>query len=316
MGRVSEAGSEGGNNCVILIRYRAGRRAASSPPSWSCRSSPEGSRSARVPAIKTITPRSDSRSRTSTSCASRSGTTTATRSARGSSRPTATTPRRPLASPTGPGSSGSRLAAPRARRQKAIMLDVDDTTLATWNYEIFSNWAFNPTTNGHVRDRAAVPGRVRAWSTWSQDGRAEGYAIIFLTGRPRRPGGGDARQPDRRRGRRGRRLPDADHALDGEDGLFTKPAVADYPDYLQAACAGDPERRPARRSTTSRRRARTSSRSATTSWPTSATSSATSRAASPTARSSSRTRTTSCRSRTESRVRVRPSGRVLAADPR
>ena len=27
---------------------------------------------------------------------------------------------------------------------------------------------------------------------------------------------------------------------DGEDGLFTKPAVADYPAYLQAACAGDP----------------------------------------------------------------------------
>ena len=27
---------------------------------------------------------------------------------------------------------------------------------------------------------------------------------------------------------------------DGEDGLFTKPAVADYPDYLKAACAGDP----------------------------------------------------------------------------
>jgi hypothetical protein len=26
----------------------------------------------------------------------------------------------------------------------------------------------------------------------------------------------------------------------GEDGLFTKPAVADYPDYLRAACAGDP----------------------------------------------------------------------------
>src|SRR5689334_15541740 len=30
---------------------------------------------------------------------------------------------------------------------KAIVLDVDDTTLLTWNYEIFSNWAFNPTTN-------------------------------------------------------------------------------------------------------------------------------------------------------------------------
>jgi HAD superfamily, subfamily IIIB (Acid phosphatase) len=31
---------------------------------------------------------------------------------------------------------------------KAIVLDVDDTTLLTWNYEVFSNWAFNPTTNG------------------------------------------------------------------------------------------------------------------------------------------------------------------------
>src|SRR4051812_26433469 len=30
---------------------------------------------------------------------------------------------------------------------KAILLDVDDTTLLTWNYEIASNWAYNPTTN-------------------------------------------------------------------------------------------------------------------------------------------------------------------------
>jgi hypothetical protein len=27
---------------------------------------------------------------------------------------------------------------------------------------------------------------------------------------------------------------------DGEDGLFTKPPVADYPTYLTAACSGDP----------------------------------------------------------------------------
>ena len=27
---------------------------------------------------------------------------------------------------------------------------------------------------------------------------------------------------------------------DGEDGLFTKPAVADYPGYLKSACASDP----------------------------------------------------------------------------
>ena len=35
----------------------------------------------------------------------------------------------------------------------AIVLDVDDTTLVTYNYEIFSNWAFNPTTNGDLRQR-------------------------------------------------------------------------------------------------------------------------------------------------------------------
>ena len=30
---------------------------------------------------------------------------------------------------------------------KAIVLDVDDTTLTTWNYELFSNWDYNPGTN-------------------------------------------------------------------------------------------------------------------------------------------------------------------------
>ena len=77
-----------------------------------------------------------------------------------------------------------------------------------------------------------------------------------------------ARTPATRRRRR---------CSNGEDGLFTKPAVADYPDYLKTACAGEiADGSPARRSTTSRRRGRTSSRSATTSSPTSATSSATS----------------------------------------
>src|SRR5690348_4047758 len=35
------------------------------------------------------------------------------------------------------------LSFPRhTHKTKAIVLDVDDTSLATWNYEIFSNWAF------------------------------------------------------------------------------------------------------------------------------------------------------------------------------
>ena len=122
---------------------------------------------------------------------------------------------------------------------KAIILDVDDTTLTTWNYEIFSNWAYNPATNAtYVNGQLfpAVPGMVRMVSKAAK----EGYAIIFLTGRPASQEaatlgnltadgiGVDAGYP-------------APTTLsDGEDGLFTKPAVVDYPAYLQAACAGDP----------------------------------------------------------------------------
>ena len=122
---------------------------------------------------------------------------------------------------------------------KAIVLDVDDTTLATWGYEIFSNWAFNPTTNGQfVTDQRfpAVPGMVHM----ATRAAAKGYAIIFITGRPAAQEaatlgnltsdgiGVDAGYP----------MPTT--LNDGEDGLFTKPPVASYPDYLKAACAGDP----------------------------------------------------------------------------
>jgi len=124
--------------------------------------------------------------------------------------------------------------------KRAIVLDVDDTTLATWNYEIYSNWAYNPTTNANfVNAQAfpAVPGMVdMAWKAV----RA-GYAIFFITGRPTTQEaatlgnlthdgvGVDAGYP-------------APTPLSGsEDGLFTKPpSPADYPPYLTAACSGDP----------------------------------------------------------------------------
>ncbi|MGD9695455.1 MAG: HAD family acid phosphatase [Thermoleophilia bacterium] len=142
--------------------------------------------------------------------------------------------------------SGERWLAWRARApvrgakghglQKAIVLDVDDTTLATWNYEIASNWAYNPTTNAaYVTDQKfpAVPGMVDLVTTAAE----KGYAVFYLTGRP-------AAQEDATLGNltadgvgedAGYPAPTA--LPDGEDGLFTKPAVADYPDYLKAACA-------------------------------------------------------------------------------
>ena len=131
--------------------------------------------------------------------------------------------------------------APKSESEKkAIVLDVDDTTLATWNYEIFSNWAFNPTTNATfvTEERfPAVPGMVQMVTQAANDG----YAIFFLTGRPATQEGatlGNLTPSDNVGLNAGYPAPTT--LSSGEDGLFTKPDVIDYPDYLQAACAGDP----------------------------------------------------------------------------
>jgi HAD superfamily, subfamily IIIB (Acid phosphatase) len=124
-------------------------------------------------------------------------------------------------------------------KTKAILLDVDDTTLNTWNYEIASNFAYNPVTNGDFVTQQLFPPVYGMVDTVTAAER-EGYAIFYLTGRPPAQEaatlgnltadgvGVDAGYP------KPTALPD------GEDGLFTKPAVADYPAYLTAACAGDP----------------------------------------------------------------------------
>jgi hypothetical protein len=121
---------------------------------------------------------------------------------------------------------------------KAIVLDVDDTTLLTWNYEIFSNWAFNPSTNATFVTEQRFPA-VFGMVDMVRAAEREGYAIFFLTGR------GAAQEA----ATLGNLTADGvgveagypkPTALSGtEDGLFTKPAVADYPDYLRQACAGD-----------------------------------------------------------------------------
>jgi predicted secreted acid phosphatase len=125
------------------------------------------------------------------------------------------------------------------KETKAILLDVDDTSLLTYNYEIASNFAYSPTVNAtYVTGQlfGPVPGMVNL----VDKAETEGYAIFFLTGRPVTQEaatlgnltadgiGIDANYPK----------PTA--LSDGEDGLFTKPAVADYPDYLKTACAADP----------------------------------------------------------------------------
>jgi HAD superfamily, subfamily IIIB (Acid phosphatase) len=66
----------------------------------------------------------------------------------------------------------------------ALIFDIDDTTLTTYDYEIYSNFAFSGTTNGAFVDHAvfpATPGMVNL-VTWARD---HGYTVFFL---PRRYG--------------------------------------------------------------------------------------------------------------------------------
>jgi hypothetical protein len=128
---------------------------------------------------------------------------------------------------------------PHVSSSKAIVLDVDDTTLATWNYEVFSNWAFNPTTNAEfVNDQKfpAVPGMVDLVSAAAR----AGYSIFFLTGRPAVQEAATLGNLTHDGIGQDAGYPQPTTLNDGEDGLFTKPTVPNYPDYLKAACAGDP----------------------------------------------------------------------------
>jgi HAD superfamily, subfamily IIIB (Acid phosphatase) len=120
---------------------------------------------------------------------------------------------------------------------KAIVLDVDDTTLATWNYEIFSNWAFNPTSNADFVTREVFP-PVPGMVDMVNRAATAGYAIFFITGRPATQEAvtlGNLTSSDTIGLNAG--YPTPTTLKNGEDGLFTKPAVADYPDYLKTACA-------------------------------------------------------------------------------
>ena len=210
---------------------------------------------------------------------------------------------------------------------RAIVLDVDDTTLTTWNYELYSNWDFNPTTNAQFVGLTggtftgnmfpATPGMVNL----ANRATALGYAIFWITGR------GDSQHAatianlvnDTAAG-----LPNIDTVTLNGQTIPEVDAVTSCPRRSTPATAAlptacSPSRRSARTRLTSTRpsfagrsstrggrvqpfstspgRAPTSSRRATTSSPTSATSSAISRAASRTRRSRCRTRTTTSRRR-------------------
>jgi len=143
---------------------------------------------------------------------------------------------------------------------RAIVLDVDDTTLTTWNYELYSNWDFNATTNAQFVGLTgstftgnafpATPGMIDLVN----QAKGYGYAIFFLTGR------GDSQHQatianlinDTAAGFAtdtptvtisGKTIPEVDANYQAPtpintghggftDGLFTKPPIGQYPAYL------------------------------------------------------------------------------------
>ncbi len=68
-------------------------------------------------------------------------------------------------------------------RKPAILLDVDDTSLVTYDYEIYSNFAYNPTTNAAFVNSATFP-KVFGMPRLVRNAVKDGYTIFFLTGRP------------------------------------------------------------------------------------------------------------------------------------
>ncbi len=79
-------------------------------------------------------------------------------------------------------------AKPRQKHEgaKAIVFDIDDTTLTTYSYEIFSGYVFNGTTNGNFVNAgsATVFPATPGMKDLEADAVAEGYTVFFLTGRP------------------------------------------------------------------------------------------------------------------------------------
>jgi hypothetical protein len=65
----------------------------------------------------------------------------------------------------------------------AIVLDVDDTAVNTYNFEIATNFVFNGTTNAQFVNAEAFPA-VFGMPKLAGDAVAQGYTLFFLTGRP------------------------------------------------------------------------------------------------------------------------------------
>jgi hypothetical protein len=74
---------------------------------------------------------------------------------------------------------------------KAVLFDIDDTTLNTYSYEIYSNFVFNGGTNAAFVNACLTTGcvfpAVPHMVDLEQYAVDHGYTVFFLTGRPENP---------------------------------------------------------------------------------------------------------------------------------
>ena len=92
----------------------------------------------------------------------------------------------------------------------AIILDVDDTTLNTYDYEIYSNFAYDPTVNAAFVNAAVFPA-VPTMPALVKRAAAQGVEVFYLTGRP------EAQRDGTRTN-----LTNAGYATPADDHLFLK----------------------------------------------------------------------------------------------
>lgn len=68
-------------------------------------------------------------------------------------------------------------------KKKVLLLDVDDTSLVTYDYEIYSNFVYDPAVNAEFVNKAVFP-KVPGIQRSAQYAKGHGYTVIYLTGRP------------------------------------------------------------------------------------------------------------------------------------
>ncbi|PBC70666.1 putative secreted acid phosphatase [Streptomyces sp. TLI_235] len=68
-------------------------------------------------------------------------------------------------------------------KKKAIVLDVDDTSLSTYNYELETTFVYSPASNAQYIATKTMPA-VFGMNTLAKWAEQQGYTVFFVTGRP------------------------------------------------------------------------------------------------------------------------------------